>query len=77
MADTTKNHCERFAPGGDDCANQVNKGYCAFMNGGDECSGRVGAICADVEKGKRFAGEKMARQKIFTQMAATLAAIPE
>ena len=52
MGNGSKNHCDRLIPGGNDCANQINKGKCAFVNSEGECTGRTGAIGADLEKGK-------------------------
>ena len=72
MADKTKNYCERLVPGGEDCLNQIGKGYCSFTQGEDICAGRVGAIGANVEKGKEAAIEYESHEKVFNCIKNTL-----
>ncbi|MBP6948912.1 MAG: hypothetical protein KBC41_01910 [Candidatus Pacebacteria bacterium] len=63
MADKVKNHCERLVPGGEDCINQIKKGYCSFSDSKNTCLGRTGAIGSNIEKGKSKAEEYRLKNK--------------
>ncbi len=54
------NHCARYVTGGQDCENQMRKGFCP-MKEGKGCIGKTNAIGASIQKAEdmlaRITGE--------------------